>query len=198
MAGPPVGKWPQILSGGECTFELDEVEYVVPPRKARRWMDALSTGDPFDIVPGLCRRRDREALAARAFDYDDPFDVQMAQQVADHVLFEVTGLHAFTVSRLVHDVIRAHWMEFDGWCASQHIEPLELPFPRALRLAYSWLTKDIQSTEDWEKVNAELFEPSMDMLAEYDPDDEENLPPGWDAESAGESWAAAASGFTRG
>lgn len=39
-------------------------------------------------------------------------------------------------------MVTQDWPTFDGWAAARNVDPLTLPYPRFLNLAYYWGTKD--------------------------------------------------------
>ena len=47
------------------------------------------------------------------------------------------------------------WAAFDGWCAAQGVDQLNLAWARYLNLIYHWITKDLDR-EAVAKIDAEL------------------------------------------
>jgi hypothetical protein len=196
MAGPPPGQWPTIIAAGEAWFVLDapdgegEEIYQVPAAPARLWLDALSTGDPLDIVPGMVEAADREVFLDRLYNDADPLGMATQRVIATQILADVTGLPGWTVASLV-GVAGHHWWVFDGWCAERGLAPLELPFPRFLALVYTWLVSGVEKQADLDDLQRRLFDPPPGALDDVDPDDPATLPPGWRPEDQGSAWAGA-------
>lgn len=83
--------------------------------------------------------------------------------------------------------VHKNWAQFDGWAASLNIDPLEIPFPRFMNLAYFWLTgKGEAEKNDVDKIDRRLFMPPKGVAATEGP---------WSKEAETASFAAFSAEF---
>lgn len=55
-----------------------------------------------------------------------------------------------------------YWNDFDGWCVSKGVDPLEIPSRRLLSAAWFWMTED-RGEEELEKIHNALNQRVMEV-----------------------------------
>lgn len=120
---------------------------------------------------------------------------------------------------VVIGVTTTNWNEFDGWCITKGVSPLEMPSRRFFSAAWTWLTEDLEQ-EDYDKLIASIENAVTETqfaqekkqkapLGEEENKESKNFvpmnrwqapegwtPPGWDEESAYRNSVAGMMGIT--
>lgn len=69
----------------------------------------------------------------------------------------------FYVTHRLINLADEMWSQFDGWCASRGVDPMELRMDRMVSLIYHWATKDAQDQASIDKWRSKLWVPPPHM-----------------------------------
>lgn len=167
-AAPTEPAWPPHT--GFLAIDVDAEPYGLPEQPADWWIGVLSTSDWWAIaqkVDGF------DTWCLRLADVDDAFDLDDVHAITLALAEHVCALSWPAAVRLAAS-IRAQWLHFDPWVATEcgGTDPLTMPVRRVLALMWHLLRATVEPDKDGKteqgiaRLESQVWAPSPCLTAQ--------------------------------
>jgi len=149
------GDWPKSPADLPFAVRWDDLKLTARSAPTGWVLGRLATGDWLELASTL---RPRRAVTERLLDPNDAAELRDLCLLVRAVYTQAAGCPWWTARRLAASAVTA-WPQFDGWCASQGVDPLELPLRRVLALVRFRIMEGCKDQAEAESRKTELDVP---------------------------------------